>query len=254
VKGNTERTIESQSKLLGEQMSAIQTSLAQVVGMSTNLAAARPLYMQVKSTIASVQAQADAAEATVFALCDDYADEVEGLQAHLEWVKWMLDALSTASFRLLATESGVAAAEAVFVHPSWEPENGVIFLTDQRLLWEDRVGTYELKVNAPLQAILDVQKDGENETLVVRFNPQGPVPEARFQLALPVTQDWLKMMGRARSGGYAQDRAVAISQEELDRVRNAPQGCQNCGAAFTSPILRGQVDIPCEYCGKVTRF
>jgi len=226
--------------------------------MSANLTQARPLYMQVKSATASAQAQADAAEATVLAQYDQYADEVEALSAHMEWVGWMLDALSSASFRLLATEAGIAAVEAVFKHPDWDPENGILFLTDQRLLWEDRVGDYELKINVPLADIENVkqsnEEQGERQVLVFRFGPQAPVPLAEFELALPVANDWIKMVGRARSGGYAEDRAVTISSEELERVRNAPQQCSKCGAAFTAPLLRGQTEIHCEYCGLVTRI
>lgn len=258
VKGNAEGTIEYQARLLGDQMGAIQDDLAKVVGMSANLTAARPMYMQVKSALASLEAQADAAETTVLAQYDEYADEVESLQAHLEWISWMLEALATASFRLLATESGVAATEAVHVHPSREPENGVLFLTDQRLLWEDRVGEYELKVDIPTQLVQDVRKEtvdgAEMEALVVRISSGDLAPETRFQLTLPVADDWIKMVGRSRSGDYAQDRAVELSKDELERIRNAPQQCSNCGAALTAPILRGQTEIVCEYCGNVTRI
>ncbi len=258
IKTNAENTLEYQSRLLGDQMLSIQQFLSQLVGMSVNLAQARPLYMQVKSAMASAQAQADAAEATVLTQYDQYADEVEALSAHMDWVVWMLDALSSASFRLLATEAGVAAVEAVFKHPDWDPENGILFLTDQRLLWEDRVGDYELKVNVPLSEIMDVKQgdavDGERERLCFRFGPQASVPMAEFELALPVADDWIKMVGRARSGGYTDDRAVAISPEELERARNAPQQCSKCGAAFTAPLLRGQTEIHCEYCGLVTRI
>jgi hypothetical protein len=251
-------TLEHQSGQLGTQMQSIHNMLADVVGMSANLATVRPRYMQLKSAIASAEAQADAAEATVIAQYDAYSDEVEALDAHLEWISWLLDALATASFNLRATESGVAATEAVFQHPNWEPENGILFLTDQRLLWEDRVDTYELKINAPIQEVLEVKKqvDGQTgiESLVFQFGPSGPVPQARFELALPVCDDWLKMVGRARTGGYTHDRAVEISSDELNRIRNAPQQCSNCGAAFTAPILRGQTEIQCEYCGVVTRI
>lgn len=258
VKANSEKTIEHQAGQLGSQMQSIQNMLAGVVGQSTNLAAARPGYMQLKSAIASAEAQADAAEATVLAQYDAYADEVATLDAHLDWISWMLDALATASFNLLATESGVAAAEAVFQHPNWEPENGILFLTDQRLLWEDRVDAYELKVNVPIQDVLEVKKEIDGQTsverLVFRFGPSGPVPAASFELTLPVGDDWLTMIGRARTGGYARDRAVEISSDELSRIRNAPQQCSNCGAAFTTPILRGQIEIQCEYCSVITRF
>jgi len=258
VKKNAESTIEYQSRMLGDHMRGIQSDLAQLMSMSSNLVSARPVYLQVKSALASTQAQADAAEETVLAQYDEYADEVESLDAHLEWVEWMMEALSTASFKLLATESGVGAVEAVFLHPSWEPENGILFLTDQRFLWEDRVGTFELKVDVPLSGLLDARKDVlegiAGDVLVVRFNQLAPLPEARFQLSMPVGDDWLQMIGRARSGGYDQDRSVDISQQDLDRVRNAPQSCSNCGASFAAPVLRGQMDITCQYCGKVVRI
>ena len=62
------------------------------------------------------------------------------------------------------------------------------------------------------------------------------------------------MIGRARAGDYASDRAVELDQNEIERIRNAPQQCSNCGAAFTAPVLRGQNEIACEFCGVVTRI
>jgi len=37
-------------------------------------------------------------------------------------------------------------------------------------------------------------------------------------------------------------------------VKNAPTQCPSCGAAFTKPVLRGQTEIHCEFCGAVTRL
>lgn len=258
VKGNAEKTIEGQSRMLAEQMTSINASLGRLVGMSGNLESARPHFMQLKSAVASLEASADAADAAVIGQFDAYADEVEALAAHLDWVDWMLDALETASFRLLATESGVAAVEAVYARPGLEPENGILFLSDQRLLWEDRVGAFELKIDVPLQQVEEVQKNTAEESgqefLDVSLGTGAPYPSARFELSMPVAEDWIKMIGRARSGGYAQDRAVEISQGDLDRIKNAPQQCSNCGAVFTDPVLRGQTAINCEYCGVVARL
>jgi hypothetical protein len=73
-------------------------------------------------------------------------------------------------------------------------------------------------------------------------------------LALPVAEEWLQMIGRAKAGDYSTDRAVELAEADLERVRNAPEQCPNCGAAITSPVLRGQNEITCEYCGVVTRI
>ena len=259
VKSRAESTISGQVQLLSRQMEAIQNDLAKLMGMSANLAAARPHYVRLKSAIASAEAQADAAEDTVLDLYDEYADEVDALATHLEWVDWLLEALATASFRLLNTESGVAAVEAAWLRPGLEPENGILFLTDQRLLWEDRDGEYQLEIAVPIQQVSDVteisDENADFDVIAISFEGgDAPVPKAEFQLALPVADDWLEMIGRARAGDYAKDRAVEIDEAELERVRKAPKQCSNCGAAFTAPILRGQTDITCEYCGVVTRI
>jgi hypothetical protein len=257
IKLNTEKTIEQQSALLGEQMQGIQPLLAQLVAATNNLAAARPTYMQLKSNMASVQAQADAAEATVLAQYDAYADEVEGLSAHLDWVEWMLSALETATFQLLPTESGVAAVEAVWQRPGLEPENGILFLTDQRLLWEDRVGEFELKLNVPLAQVNQLNpgtKEDGQPAIHVTLGAGAPYPNAEFTPGVAVGDEWTKMFTRAKSGGYTNDRAIPIDEAEVARIRNAPQQCTNCGAAITAPILRGQTEIHCEYCSAVMRI
>ncbi len=260
VKGNAENTLNTQAGLLSSESKTLNATMAKLAGMSGNLAAARPVYLQFKSAIASAEATALAAENTVLTQFDEYSDEVEGLAAHFAWVGWMLDALATASFQLLATESGVAATEALWTGGT-EPENGVLFLTDQRLLWEDRVGEYELKVEVPVQSITGVTKEvaeteeGEViETLVFTFDGNAPFGETRFELAASVGDDWVKMIGRARKGDYASDRAVEIDPAELERIQNAPTSCSNCAASFTAPVLRGQTEITCEYCGQVTRI
>ena len=122
----------------------------------------------------------------------------------------------------------------------------------------DRVGDFELKLEVPLQQILDVkfEMDSEEavETLQLSFDVGAPLPKTDFRLGMPVGEMWLNMIGRARSGDYATDRAIELEPEELSRIRNAPNQCPNCGAALNAPILRGQTEIVCEYCGVATRL
>ncbi len=259
TKSNAEKTLELQAGVLSEQAKSIQTLMGRLAGLAGNLAAARPVYMQLKSALASTAAQAGAAQETVYNQFDDYAAEVEGLAAHLDWVDWMLDAISTASFQLLATESGVAATEATYARPGMEPENGVLFLTDQRLIWEDRVGDYEVKVDVALAQVEGVtieyvDEAQEDEVLAFQFGGGAPMGNAIFDIAAPVGASWEQMVGRARNGDYAADRAAPIDTAELDRIKNAPTQCTNCGGQFTSPVLRGQTEISCEFCGTIARI
>ncbi|RMF47192.1 MAG: hypothetical protein D6755_05520 [Anaerolineae bacterium] len=258
IRQNAGQVLEQQTALLAATMQGIQSSLGQLLGMAGNLSAARPLYMQIKSALASAQAQAEAASDTVFAQFDAYDEEVSSLDAHFDWVAWMLDALETATFQLMATESGVVAVEAQWLRPGLEPENGVLFLTDQRLLWEDRVGDFELKFNVPLTQVTGVRTEPEDDEatdiIACALSGDAPVAEARFLLAQPVGEAWVQMLNRARAGDYTQDRTQPVDQAELERIRQAPTECSNCGAPLSAPILRGQTEITCAYCGAVMRF
>ncbi|GAB4495932.1 MAG: hypothetical protein OHK0052_04720 [Anaerolineales bacterium] len=259
VETNAQAMLAYQQQQLSGQGEQIRAQLAQLMGMTANPQAARAPYIALKSAIASASAQADAAEDTVLTQFDRYAQEVQALAAHLDWVDWMLDALATATFRLLADESGVAATEAVWLRPGLEPENGILFLTDKRLLWEDRVETFECKFQTPLSAILEVRTEPDpnnqaGEYLIFSLGAGAPTASATFDLAADVGADWLHMIGRARSGDYATDRSVQMSEEDLARIRNAPTQCANCGAAYTAPLLRGQNELICEYCGVAVRL
>ena len=170
----------------------------------------------------------------------------------------MLDALSTGSFQLLATESGVAATEASWERPGLEPENGILFLTDQRLIWEDRVETFEVKLEQPLQEIRRSQ-EGVGRSYRARVPGLWPGHQRSISICAicpgPAGGRCLAENGRpGAAGDYATDRAVEIDPAELERIRNAPKQCSNCGAGLTEPILRGQREITCEYCGQVTRI
>jgi hypothetical protein len=258
IKDRANQTLNFQNKLLSENMKEIELGMASLAGMSQNLAAARSPFIRLKSSIASAEAQAEAAEETVLDQYDEFAEEVELLDSHLEWIDWMLDALSTASFKLMATESGVSAVEAIWDRPGLEGESGILYLTDQRLLWEDREDSFEVKIDVPIASLggvaISVNEEENVDTLSIELGANAPVRNGIFELSQPVAEEWKQMIGRVKSGSYTTDRTVEIDPEDIKRIQNAPEQCVNCGAAFTAPILRGQSEIACEFCGVVARI
>lgn len=260
VKQAVSGDMSQQSAMLGQMMVGLQQQTAQLMGQSANPQAARPMYMQVKSLAASAEAQAAAAEQSILGQYDNFQAEADKLSAHFDWIAWMLEALSTASFQLMATEGGVAAAQANWLRPNSDPLGGIVFLTDQRFIFEEREGEFSVPVDVPLAQVegaVGLSEQGANkdeEHLSMDFASGAPMRTALFQLVGPQAEDWQAMIGRAKNGDYTKDRAVEIDQAEVDRVKNAPTQCPSCGSAFTKPVLRGQTEIKCDACGTVTRL
>ena len=259
IKQSVDDDVRSQSESLNRTMQGLQQTLALVMGGANNLNAVRPQFMQAKSMAASAEAQAAAAEHAIYGQYDDFQASVETLSAHFAWADWMLAALATASFKLLATEGGVAAAEANWLRPNSDPMGGILFLTDQRLIFEEREGEFSVPLEAPLAQVQSVEADSEQgankdeEHLKVIFASGALAPYGLWQLVGPKAAEWQTTVSRAMKGDYTNDRAVAVDQSAVDKVKNAPTQCPNCGAAFTKPVLRGQTEIACEFCGAVTR-
>jgi hypothetical protein len=260
IKQTVDTDVRSQSESLTKTMQGIQQQMAQVMAGANNPSAVRPVYMQVKSMVASAEAQAAAAEQAIYGQYDDFQASVETLSARFAWVDWMLEALATASFKLLATEGGVAATEANWLRPNSDPMGGILFLTDQRLIFEEREGEFSVPLEVPLAQVQSVDADSgqgankDEEHLKVILASGAPAPYGLWQLVGPQADEWKTMIGRALKGDYTSDRAVAVDQSAVDKVKNAPTQCPNCGAAFTKPVLRGQTEITCEFCGAVTRL
>lgn len=260
IKQTVNDDVRQQSASLNQTMQGIQQQMAQVMAQSANPNAARPVFMQVKSMVASAEAQAAAAEQAIFGQYDDFQASVETLSAHLDWVGWMLEALAGASFTLMATEGGVAAATANWLRPNSDPMGGILFLTDQRLIFEEREGEFSAPFESPVAQVQSVDAESgqgankDEEHIKIVFQPGAPMSYASLHLVGPKAEEWKTMIGRAMKGDYTSDRAVAIDQAAVDKVTNAPTQCSSCGAAFTKPVLRGQTEMKCEFCGAVTRL
>jgi len=260
VKESVQADVRQQSAALSQLMPSIQTEMAHLMAGSADPQAARRQYLGVKSLIASTEAQVAAAEQAIFGQYDDFQASVETLSAHFDWVGWMLEALASASFHLMATEGGVAAASANWQRPSSDPMGGVLFLTDQRIIFEEREGEFSVPLESPASQIQTVDAESgqgankDEEHIKIIFASGAPMSWASFHLVGPTAEEWKTMIGRAMKGDYTSDRAVAIDQAAVDKVSNAPTQCPSCGAAFTKPVLRGQTEINCEFCGAVTRL
>lgn len=188
----------------------------------------------------------------------------------------MLDQLAEAKFTLLPTEGGLCAIKAVWCKDGKERDDdpeGILYLTDQRLLFEQKeeVATkkflfittekqkiQELEWEAPVVSIEDVKpsKQGflKNEDhLDIRFGNGAPFQNASLHI-WQEGSEWVKMINRVKTKDFDKNRAVAIDQKEIDKTKQVPAQCPSCGANLAQVILRGQDSTKCEYCGFIIRL
>ena len=277
IRGNVDSQLIMQSTMLQNDMRSIDAQLPQLASVSSNLGLARPLLAAIKTSVEALEGRASAASTAIGNLFDAYQDEYKQLDKHLDEVTWALDRRDEATFRLLATEGIVMAVNATWARNGKENNNdpkGILYLTDQRLLFEQKqeIATkkilfittasemvHKLLFETLVALVQDVtaSKQGffKNEDFIDMHLATGaPFPTATFHLNGQDSAGWANLIRQVKAHELDADRAVAIDPAELEKVKAAPAKCPSCGGAINQPILRGQDTINCEFCGAVIRL
>lgn len=267
--------INQQSAALQAALRPVESQIPLLAGRQPD-AAARSQLESLKASISTLEEKASAAQRQIDGMYDAFANQVNDVNGRLDRVDWMLTQLAEAKFTLLPTEGGVAAIKAVWcpnVKENKDDPEGVLYLTDQRLLFEQKeeVATkkvlfiatekqkvQELKWDVPIALVEEVKpsKQGmlKNEDhLDLRFGSGAPMQTVHVH----IWQDgnaWLQLINRAKTKDFDKTRAVAIDQAVVDKVKSVPSQCPSCGGNLNQVVLRGQDEVKCAYCGFVIRL
>jgi hypothetical protein len=273
---NLESQINIQSSALVNSLRPIEMQMPQLTAAAGNPAAARGLLGSMQSAVNLLEGKVSATENTIAGMYDQFNNQVYQFTKHLNDIEYLVRQLSEATFRLLPTEGGIAAVKAVWCKTGKEQKGdpeGVLYLTDQRILFEQKeeivtrkvlfVATekqkvQQLQIECPVTLVdkVDISKQGllKNEDHIeIRFASGALVEVAHFH----VWQDnatWQQLINRAKSKDFDKGRAVAIDQAAVDKVKAAPSQCPSCGGNITQVVIRGMDSITCEYCGFVIRL
>jgi hypothetical protein len=243
------------------------------------------------AALASLEGKVGAALRSLQGMYDALDDNVNQTQQQLDDISWTLQQAEQACFGFLTTECPVEAVPA-----NWKKlgdkdgVDGVLYLTDQRLIFEQKeevatkkvlfITTAKEKVQTLQWAVpvgqvekavgstrgLMGKDDFLSLTLVEGSGLQGPEGSLLYDdMGRPLRntdlhlkgergEAWQGFIGRVKSGEIAGERTVPVDQEAAESVANAPTKCPNCGATLTQTILRGQTEITCEFCGSVIRL
>jgi predicted nucleic acid-binding Zn-ribbon protein len=272
--------IERQGPDLVRELQPMAEQLTQIHGSGSPLAA-KPAVDRLESLVETLESKVEAVARSLEGMFDSLKTEIGKCKAELDEIRKMLDAFAAAaaagSFRLLPTEGALMAVKATFSRDLKMDQNdpqGFLFLTDQRLLFEqnqevatkkvlfittEKQRVQKLLFETPVALIEQVQATkkglfGHEDHLAFTFKPGAPLYQAWLHLDGQDCNTWQTQIGRARSGDLQGDRAVAVDQAEVEKVKAAPTQCPNCGAPVNQVVLRGVDSITCEYCKHVMRL
>ena len=234
------------------------------------------------SGVRSLQSRIEAAQQSLTGMYDDFGAEMQKIDDSIDRVEWMLEQVEAAKFQLLQGEAPVRAAGAQWIQQGDdEGPTGLLYLTDQRLLFErkEEVATkkilfvklkketlHEKNFEAPVSAN-EENKIGEEregflalgkvEVLEFRFDHTAQHGSALFHLDKDDAESWEAMIGRVKSGEIdrARTEEAAAEAESLDEARSEiPTNCPNCNAPIEATVVRGMSSINCQYCGTVIQI
>jgi hypothetical protein len=235
-----------------------------------------PRAEKLKTEVENLEGRIEAVEDNIRGAYDQFQSDVNKLEYHLGRVEWMITELSEATFQLLAAESGIMAVKAVWAREgkqTKEDPEGVLYLTDQRLIFEQKEKIATKKVlfvatekklvqetlwEVPVVLIEEVKSSKEgflnkDDYLELLLDSRASMDKIHLHI-WQRGDDWVALVNRAKAGDFDQTRAIAIDEAVLDKVKNAPTKCPSCGGAINQPILRGMDSLTCEYCGDPIRL
>ena len=239
---------------------------------------AASMLSSTESALNTLSQRVAAAETAVANLYSGMESDLYAIQADLNKAAAMMDALDESqAIRLRDTEGPLLAVKTEWQRDGDEGPEGMLFLTDQRLFFEQReevvtkkrFGIFkaesenlqELLLAAEVAHVESVSHKeeggflgmGKEDILELVFTAAGPLSRARFHLKGQESADWAAMIKRIRTGEIDNDRAqeyVEALAEAKETAVSFPTQCPNCFAAVPTPP-RGVASVTCEFCGTV---
>ncbi len=273
---DVKRQIEKESRILGNALRPIEREITQLVGKSGSPARLRPQATKLMSRVKTLENRVESAAQSIRGEYDHFNGDVQKVQSHLSQLEQMLKKFDEATFDLLATEASIMAVKAVWTKDGKEDKDdpeGILYLTDQRLLFEQKeeIATkkvlfittkkelvHELRWEVPVALIEKAKASdegfmGKDDFIDVQFSGDAPFDSVVLHI-WQSSDDWQALLKRAKAKEFDSTRAIAIDKTVAEKVKDAPTKCPSCSGTITQEILRGMDSIKCEYCGTIIRL
>lgn len=274
IRDNALQQVNQQVPALQAALRNAEEELRRLVAGQANVNQANAMLPGVENAVQAVSSKASAASAAITGSYDSFRTEADKIKERVDKIRAMMKLAADAKFQLMPTEGVYAVVPAKLDRDGKDDPKGYLYLTDQRLLFEhhedvatkkvlfiatEKQKVQELLVDMPVSQVEKVTASkkgmlGNEDHIDVLFESGAAVRAAHFHLNGQDCSLWAALINRAKTNDFDRERAVKIDQAVLDKIAEAPTQCPNCGSAFTAPVMRGQTEIKCDYCGTVTRL
>ena len=269
IKDRVAQEVERRTRDLEQDSDAAERALNQALGGSASR------VTRADHAIDTLESKVSAAQAAVEAMYEPLQQNVNQTNSQVAQAAKLLDMIDEASFELHPVEDAVAFCKAQYFEREDEGPEGLLFLTDERLLFErkeeiaakkilfittEKETVQELVFEVPVRQIEEIKATDKkkflkrHELLELFFAPEADLAEATLRLIHTKNEKWSQLIGRVKSGEIDNERAQPKDEEEVEAIRAAPTKCTTCGATLSVEIVRGMQEIECEYCGSVIRL
>ena len=273
---NIKRQVEKEAGTLENSLRPLEREITRLAGNTASPARLRPTADKLKSRVETLEGRVESAERSIRGGYDQFSGEVQKVESHLSQLEQMLEKFDESTFDLLATEASIMAVKAVWAKNGKERKDdpeGILYLTDQRLLFEQKeeIATkkvlfvttekklvQELRWEAPVALIKEIKATNEgfmnkDDFIKVKFSGDAPFDSVYLHI-WQSGDDWKALLKRAKTKEFDATRAIKIDATVAEKVKDAPTQCPSCSGTITQKILRGMDSITCEYCGTVIRL
>ncbi|MEI2612070.1 MAG: hypothetical protein V9G20_25830 [Candidatus Promineifilaceae bacterium] len=265
--------------MLGEQVNRLDNDM-DTVGLTMNRINGqnRATLSAAETALSGLQSKISAARSGVAGLYEGLLTSLHEIEAQLDQVEWMMTQFDESpEVDLREAEGPLMAVEAEWQQNGEEGPDGVLYLTDQRLMFEQKeevttkkfLGLFKtesqklqgLQLDISVHDIESVEDSeeggflgmGKKDILSFVLAASAPVSRARFHLKGQESRDWAVLVRRVTSGDIDEDRAddYVEEMESAEEIAAAfPSECPNCFAPLEAPP-RGITTLTCEFCGAI---
>lgn len=264
-----ERAMDDESRQLRAQVQQVENLLAATESQLNNMIGLLKAMPALEQGIDNLESSIKTAETRIKNLFATLERDVSQTVEQLQELQAHLDQRDKASFPFLTGENIflTASGEWVAAGKGGQDPDGILFLTDQRLIFEqnEKTGktlglfggkhTQEIKWEFPLQQIEKVEAEnkglfGGKDMLHFTLGAGARYPRITVEVKGKARcKFWAAQIERMMRGETKDERAIPLDAD-LETLDSAPTTCHVCGATLP-PLTVGQTQITCQYCGSV---